>query len=143
MPSFSVTKQLAASPDAVWAVLADFGNVDWIPGPGDVRVEGEGPGMRRFIGASSDKPVIETLIWIKPDERALSYEIANNPMPVSRFVAVNTVSESADRVGESLVVWDVDYDPIGDDAAARDAINAVYGMMAGWVQDFANERRPE
>jgi hypothetical protein len=142
MPSFTVTKQLAASPDAVWAVLADFGNVDWIPGPSDVRVEGEGPGMRRFIAASTEKPVIETLIWIKPDERALSYEIANNPMPVSRFVAVNTVSESTDAVGESIVVWDIDYEPIGDDAAARDAMENVYGLMAGWVQEFANERQP-
>ena len=138
MPTFTVTKRLAAEPDAVWAVLADFGNVDWIPGPGDVRVEGEGPGMRRFISASSDKPVIETLIWIKPDQRALSYEITNNPMPVSRFVAVTTVSDAA---GESIVTWDVDYEPIGDDAAARDAIEAVYGLMAGWVQDFAKTRR--
>jgi len=142
MPTFRVTKRLAAPPDAVWDVLADFGNVDWIPGPSDVRVEGEGPGMRRFIAASSEKPVIETLIWIKPDERALSYEIANNPMPVSRFVAVNTVSESADAAGESTVIWDIDYEPIGDDAAARDAMEAVYGLMAGWVQDFVKAREP-
>ncbi|BBX41930.1 SRPBCC family protein [Mycobacterium simiae] len=140
MPTFTVTKRLAASPDAVWAVLADFGNVDWIPGPSDVRVEGEGPGMRRFIAASTEKPVIETLIWIKPDERALSYEIVNNPMPVSRFVAVNTVSEGADAAREAIVVWDIDYEPIGDDAAARDAMESVYALMADWVQDFALAR---
>lgn len=140
MPTFTVTKRVAAPPDAVWAVLADFGNVDWIPGPSDVRVEGEGPGMRRFIAASTEKPVIETLIWIKPNERKLSYEIANNPMPVSRFVAVNTVLQSADAAEESVVVWDIDYEPIGDDAAARGAMESVYGLMAGWLQDFAQAR---
>src|ERR1700741_3561828 len=142
MPTFAVTKRLAAPADEVWAVLADFANVDWIPRPSDVRIEGEGPGMRRFIAASSEKPVIETRIWIKPDKRALSYEIANNPMPVSRFVAVNTVSESMEGAGEPTVGGDIDYDPIGDDAAAREAMEAVYGLMAGRLQDFANARRP-
>ncbi|MEB4212134.1 SRPBCC family protein [Mycobacterium sp. 94-17] len=139
MPRFTVTRRLTASPEAVWAVLADFGNVGWIPGPGDVRVEGEGAGMRRFIAASSEKPVIETLIWIDPDRRALSYEIANNPMPVSRFVVVNTVHDT-ESDEESSVDWDIDYSPIGNDAAAREAIEGVYGLMAGWVQDFANAR---
>ncbi|CAM2795955.1 hypothetical protein BST27_04405 [Mycobacterium intermedium] len=138
MPTITVSKRLAAPPKAVWATLADFGNVDWIPGVSDVRVEGDGPGMRRLIGTSGGDPVIETLIWIKPEERALSYEIANNPMPVSRFVSVARVSDASDGAAESTVVWEVDYEPTGDDTAARDAIEAIYGLMADWIADYAN-----
>lgn len=141
MATIAVSKQVVASAEAVWAVLADFGNVDWIPGAPEVRVEGDGPGMRRFIAASDGQPIVETLLWIDPSRRALSYEIANNPMPVSRFVAVASVSEKPDEVGHSTLSWEVDYDPIGDDTAAREAIEAVYGMIADWVRDFAQARR--
>jgi hypothetical protein len=136
MPTITVSKQVVASPDTLWAILADFGNVDWIPGAGDVRVEGEGPGMRRTISGSGDVPIVETLLWINPEERALSYEISNNPLPVSRFVAVATVS-GVDSTCESAVAWEIDYEPAGDDAAARGAIEAVYGLMAGWLEDAA------
>lgn len=97
--------------------------------------------MRRLIAASSEKPVIETLIWIKPERRALSYEITNNPMPVSRFIAVTTVSDAVDSPDESTVAWEIEYEAIGDDASAREAIEGVYGLMAGWVQDYANAPR--
>lgn len=142
MATITVSKRFAAPAEAVWATLADFGNVDWIPGISDVRVEGDGPGMRRFIGTSGETPVIETLLWIKPEERALSYEITNNPMPVSRFVSVARVSDAPDGAADSNVVWDVDYEPTGDDAAARDAIEAIYGLMASWIADYANAHAP-
>jgi Polyketide cyclase / dehydrase and lipid transport len=129
MATITVSKQLAVSADALWAMLADFGNVSWIPGVSGVRVEGQGPGMSRMISGSSGDPIVETLLWIKPDGRALAYEIKNNPLPVSRFQAVVTVTEHDGIDGRacnpasgptSLATWDVDYDPEGDDAAARD-----------------------
>ncbi|GAC1400525.1 MAG: hypothetical protein NVSMB60_14100 [Mycobacterium sp.] len=143
MPTIIVSKQLAASPDALWALLADFGNVAWIPAPPAVEVEGDGPGMRRKIQGSDGRPIVETLLWIKPDSRALSYEITNNPLPVARFVAVVTVAlaNGADPGGGACVTWEVEYEPDGDDAAARDAIDSVYGMMADWLQDAATSKK--
>lgn len=144
MPTLDVSKRLTASVDTVWAVLADFGNVGWIPGSGDVEVDGQGPGMRRRIKGSGDTPIVETLRWIKPETRSLAYEIADNPLPVSRFAAVASVSPASDTdpSGGSTVLWKIEYEPDGDDAAAREAIEAVYGMMAGWIDDYAASRQP-
>jgi hypothetical protein len=146
MATITVSKQVAVPANALWAMLADFGNVSWIPGVTDVRVEGQGPGMSRTISGSAADPIVETLLWIKPDGRALAYEIKNNPLPVSRFQAVVTVTEHDGndvRAGgsASTATWDVDYDPEGDDATARGAIEAVYGTMADWLEDaIANGR---
>jgi hypothetical protein len=140
MPTMTVSRDLAAPADAVWRVLADFGDATWIPLPVDVSVEGNGPGMRRLIrgsGDNADAPTVETLLWIRPEQRQLSYEITNNPLPVNRFVTVVFVDDTAAADGGSRIVWDVDYEPSGDDAAARESIEGVYGMMAGWIQDAA------
>jgi hypothetical protein len=44
----------------------------------------------------------------------------------------------------TTVTWSVDYDPVGtaeaDQTAAREAIEAVYGMMAGWLADASSTR---
>lgn len=134
----TVSRDLAAPADAVWALLADFGDASWIALPVDVTVEGDGPGMCRKIrgsGDNADPPTVETLLWIRPEQRRLSYEITNNPLPVNRFATVVFVEDSAD--GGCRIGWEVDYEPSGDNAAARESIEAVYGMMAGWLQDAA------
>lgn len=134
----NVSKRLKAPAEAVWAVLADFGKVEWIPGVGEVEVDGDGPGMCRRIGGSGATPVVETLLWMKPESRSLAYEITDNPLPVRKFVAVATVSEAVEDVSQrSTVAWEIDYEPDGDDTAAREAIDAVYGMMADWIDDYA------
>jgi hypothetical protein len=142
MPTIIVSKQLTVSPDALWAVLADFGNVGWIPGSPAVAVNGDGPGMARRIRGSDGEPIVETLLWVKPDDRALSYDITNNPLPVTKFVAVVTVTlaNGADPGAGAAITWNVEYEPDGDDAAAREAIAAVYGMMADWLQDAATSK---
>lgn len=136
MPTTTVCKDVAAPADAVWALLADFGDVRWIPMDVKVEVEGAGPGMRRKILGSGDEPAVETLLWIRPDERRLSYEITNIPLPVNRFTAVVFVTESH---GGCRVGWEVDYEPSGDDAEARGSIEMVYGMMADWLRDAATQ----
>ncbi|OBJ66302.1 SRPBCC family protein [Mycobacterium asiaticum] len=138
MPTMSVRKRLEAPAGTVWAILADFGKVEWIPGVGEVEVDGDGPGMCRRIGGSGATPVVETLLWVKPESRSLAYEITDNPLPVRKFVAVATVSEAVEDVSQrSTVAWEIDYEPDGDDSAAREAIDAVYGMMADWIDDYA------
>lgn len=142
MPTLIVSKQVTVSPDALWAVLADFGDVAWIPGSPVVDVDGDGPGMKRTIQGGSGQPVAETLLWIKPADRALSYEIANSPLPVTKFVAVVTVTlaNGADPGAGATITWNVEYEPDGDDTAARAAIEGVYGMMADWLQDAATSK---
>jgi polyketide cyclase/dehydrase/lipid transport protein len=138
MATMTVSKHIAAPAEAVWAVLADFASVGWIPGAGDVQIEGEGPGMRRIIHGSGTIPVTETLIWVKPEQQALSYEIANSPLPVSRFRAVVTVTSGHRIDAGSTATWDVEYEPIGDGESARGGIQLIYDSMAGWLEQAAN-----
>ncbi|MCV7257217.1 SRPBCC family protein [Mycobacterium shimoidei] len=132
MPTMTVSKDVAASADAVWRLLADFADVRWIPVINDVEVEGEGPGMSRRIRGSTDgEPTVETLLWVLPEQRQISYRITNNPLPVNRFEAVVSVIGSG--AGGCRVEWEVDYEPSGDDTSARESIELVYGMMADWL----------
>jgi hypothetical protein len=137
MATVTITKQLAAPAASVWALLSDFGNVDWIPTPGRVDVEGSGPGMRRIIRGSDGAAIVETLQWVAAECRELAYEIGNNPLPVSRFEAVVSVTDGEPGARTCTVTWRVDYDPTGDDAAARGGIEMIYTAMAGWLSEAA------
>ena len=48
-------------------------------------------------------------------------------------------ASAASRVLSSCLrrIWTVDYDATGPDEAARGGIDAIYGVMAGWLQDAA------
>jgi carbon monoxide dehydrogenase subunit G len=132
MPSITVSKDVAASADAVWGLLADFADVRWIPVIDDLEVEGDGPGMSRKIRGSTDgEPTVETLLWVRPEQRQISYRITNNPLPVRRFEAVVSVTGSG--ADGCRVEWEVDYEPSADDVSARESIELVYGMMADWL----------
>lgn len=142
MPQLVITKQVDAIPATVWAILADFADVNWIPVAGLVEIEGEGIGMRRLIHGGGAKPVAETLTSLNPDRMELGYSIADNPLPVTRFDALVSVRPAGDAA--TTLTWNVDYDPAGtteaDQTAAREAIEAVYGMMAGWLADASSTR---
>lgn len=142
MPHLAISKRVDAIPTTVWAIVADFADVNWIPIAGVVEVEGEGVGMRRLIHGSGTAPVAETLTSLNPDRMELGYSIANNPLPVERFDALVSVRPAGDAA--TTVTWNVDYEPAGtteaDEVAAREAIEAVYGMMAGWLADASSTR---
>lgn len=138
MPQLTIAKDVPASASKLWSLLADFGDVSWIPVIQSVDVTGEGVGMSRAIHGTGDRPVVETLTRLDPVGMELGYSITDNPLPVNRFDAVVTVRPSTEG---STVTWHVDYDAAGptdaDARTARDAIDAVYGMMADWLADAA------
>ena len=135
--SITIVKEVAAPAAAVWALLADFGNVSWIPMAAGVVVEGSGPGMLRHIRGAGAEPVVERLVSIEPERRTLAYSIdRNNPMPVSRYEA--TVRLTADGDRRSVIRWDVSFDPTGQEPDAVAAIEMIYEMMAAWLETAAN-----
>lgn len=143
MPQIAISKGVDAPAAAVWTLLADFADVSWIPVAGQVDIDGAGVGMSRSIHGSGDVPVVETLTHLDEQRMELGYSIAQNPLPVLRFEALVEVRPGVDAT-TATVTWNVDYDPAGpsdDDAeAARQSIEAVYGMMAGWLADAAATR---
>lgn len=138
MASLTVTKEIAAPAAKVWALLADFGNVSWIPMAAGVVVDGSGPGMRRLIRGGGSDPIVERLVSIEPGQRTLCYSIdENNPMPVHRYET--TVRVSPIGAGRTAIEWDVSFEPSGDEADAASAIRAIYDMMAKWLETAAKE----
>lgn len=134
MPTMTVSRDIGADTEAVWALLADFGNVSWIPVAAEVQVAGDGPGMRRIIPGTGDQPAVEKLEWIDHERHALAYEIEQSPLPVSRFVAVVTVTDG----DATNVTWQIEFEPRGDDESVREGIERIYTAMAGWLDDAAS-----
>lgn len=144
MPNMTVIKEISAPAADVWSILANFGDVSWIPVTGRVEVDGEGPGMRRLIYGSNETPAVETMTSIDPQHMRLAYRITNNPLPVSRFESVAQVNGSPSS-DTCIITWTVDYDPAGDSETdadqARQGIALVYDMMASWLGDAAADKR--
>ena len=132
MASVTVARNLARDPNEVWALLANFGETQWIPMADHVTLEGEGVGMRRLLHMEGAEPIIEQLDAIDHDARVLTYSIENNPLPTSEYQAVCTVSAAR---GGTQIEWVVTFEPIGDEAEVAGMISAVYDMMAGWIAD--------
>lgn len=140
MPRIAINRSVDAPAATVWRLLADFADVSWIPVAGRVDVHGVGVGMSRSIHGGRDVPVVETLTHLDERGMQLGYSISENPLPVRRFEALVEVRPEVDA-SKATVTWNVDYDPIGstenDAVAARESIEAVYEMMAGWLADAA------
>jgi carbon monoxide dehydrogenase subunit G len=136
MAEITVARTITSDPGAVWALLADFGDIAWIPGVEGVTLEGEGEGMRRRIPIPDAEPITEQLESLDPDERVLVYTITNNPIPTSSYRSVCTVSGAGDG---TTIEWAVEFEPIGDEAEVGAMIEGVYGMMAGWIEDATKE----
>ena len=142
MPRIAVVKGVDAPAGTVWELLSDFADISWIPVIEDVEIDGEGLGMTRKIDGSGDQPILETLTHRDDERMELGYSIAHSPLPVTRFEALVTVRPATGTGAD--ITWEVDYDAQDSDeaaaAAAREAIEAVYGMMAGWLADAATQR---
>lgn len=133
MAHCSVTRRVTADAARVWALLRAFDDLTWIPGAGTVDVEGDGPGMRRHIAAGGSS-IVERLVSIDDETRTLAYSIdEDNPLPVTRYEAVATVEQTENG---STITWAVDFDAADEDAAIE-GIEAIYDLMAGWLQDAA------
>ena len=70
MASVRVTRELEQPVDRVWGVISDFGNIGWMPEGTEVRLEGDGPGMIRHIGAGA-LTLAETLESVDDASRTL------------------------------------------------------------------------
>jgi mxaD protein len=87
-------------PDAVWAVVGDFGGLaSWMPGVETCRTDGD----TRVIGMLGIE-VAERLVARDDAARTLIYAIADGPLPLESHEAAVTVH--ADGSG-TRVTWEV------------------------------------
>jgi hypothetical protein len=134
MATARITRELDVPADALWKLVAAFGDTSWMPGPPPVTLHGSGPGMERRIAAGPDKVIRERLESVDEASRTLVYTIPENvPFPVKDYRA--TMRVRASGAGSELD-WSASFEPVGaNEADARAAIEGMYGVMAGWLRD--------
>jgi hypothetical protein len=127
-----VTRELDVPADALWRLVASFGDTSWMPSGAQVTVLGSGPGMERRIAAGPNKVIRERLEFVDAASRTLVYTIPENvPFPVKDYRA--TMRVRAKGTGSELD-WSVTFEPVGASAAdAAKAIEGMYGVMVGWI----------
>jgi len=134
MAKAAAQAEIEASADAVYALLADFGSIGWMPGITKVEVDGEGEGMSRSIHAGGNEPIVEMLESLDPARRRVAYTITrNNPLPVTDYRAHCTAVPLGE--GRSRLEWVGTFTPDGvDEATALARVEAMYGLLVGWVK---------
>ncbi len=136
MAEARVKQNVDVPAERLWRVVADFGDMSWLPdGGANVRTEGSGPGMARLI-AMGDKTIREQLESLDEDARTLVYTIPENvPFPVTDYRATIRIGEAADGCE---IDWSCRFEPVGvSDAQAAEMIQGMYGTMIGWIRDRA------
>jgi len=109
MAEVSVTKTINAPAEKVWAMISEWGGTSkWIPGVGEVTVDGHGVGATRSadLDPATGFPgrISERLESFDPSDMYFEYRvIGDSPLPVSDYVAEMSVA-SADS-GASTVTW--------------------------------------
>lgn len=129
MLEVTVMRELNADANEVWAILGDFGNLSWVPGPEKVEVIGSGEGMIRRLHISGMEPFDEVLQSLDADQKTFSYAIPKNAViPFDNYIADVTVAAGAGTT--SQVVWHCTLDN-GDvpEADANSMMEGSYNMM--------------
>lgn len=133
MAHVRVTRALAVPADALWKLVASFGDTSWMPAGAQVTLHGSGPGMERRIAAGPDRVIHERLESVDEAGRTLTYSIpVNVPFPVKDYRATMRVRA---RGAGSELDWSASFEPAGaSEADAGKAIEGMYGVMIGWIE---------
>ena len=134
-----VTRNFDLNADAVWGLLADFGNMSWAPGIEKIELIGEGIGMIRRLYMPDMAPIDEQLVERDHDNRTYAYTIPRGlPMPMTDYSARVVVSELEE--GHCSVHFRGRATPEGlDQEEATAILRGTYEMLLQWVDDHLNQ----
>lgn len=136
MVEVSVAREFDVDAGRLWDVLADFGDIRWIPGIEKVELEGEGVGMIRHVTAPGLPQLHERLDAIDHERMILDYSL-----PAVAYIQVKNYRARAHVMplgsGRCRLVWSCRAEPDGiDEAQATANTEAFYEMVMGWIRDF-------
>ena len=118
-----------------WAILADFGDIGWIPSLEKVEFEGEGVGMIRHVTAPGMPVLHERMDAIDPEQMILDYSV-----PAVEYLRTKKHRGRARVValagGRCRLIWSCEAEPDGvSEAQATANCQAFYEMVLGWIGD--------
>ena len=123
-----VTKEVNAPAAKVWNLLADFGDISWVPGMGNVETEGQGVGMIRKIAVGEGPPAVERLEAMDSEAMSFRYSIVSgNPMPVENVQGGGKVEVLDDK--RCLITWSATAAEVG--VSEKEAADMLSGFYTG------------
>jgi len=136
MMEASVERDFEFSAEELWAILADFGDISWIPGIEKVELEGEGVGMIRHVTAPGMPQFHERLDAIDHEKMILDYSL-----PVVEYLRVKNYRARARvaalEAGRCRLRWSCEAEADGvDEAQATSNAEEFYEMVMTWIGDF-------
>jgi len=135
MIEVKVERALEFGAQEVWAIIADFGDVSWVPGIERVELEGEGVGMVRHLTVPVFPQLHERLDAIDHEKMTLDYSI-----PAVEYIHLKDYSARA-QVGEleggrCRLVWSCKAEVDGvDDEQAIAETEAFFASIMTWICD--------
>lgn len=104
MVNVKLVRDLDFPAERVWAVLEDYGNMEWAMGPPRVEVIGEGIGMIRRVLIEGMEPIDEVLEAMDPAGMSFAYSIPRGlPLPLTDYRSSARVEAKDDA--SSRVHW--------------------------------------
>lgn len=143
MVDVEVEREIQRDADVVWALLADFGNLSWVPGVEGVETSGEGVGMTRLISVPILPSLQERLDAIDHRTRVLEY---SSPLVEYIHLAnyVARVQVEAKGPGRCTVRWHSRADAHrATPEEARALVLTYYEGMLGWLEDHFEQSGAE
>ena len=132
-----ITKKLDVPADRVWQAIRGIGRLDvWFPIIETCRVEGEGPGARRYMTiVNGGGDIQDTIESIDDAKRRLVYLRPVSPFPVSHYRGTVEVFTSYD--GLAVVAWTIDFESKPEDAAA--VAELVHGAIGAGLDGMEKD----
>jgi hypothetical protein len=134
-----IVKKLSVPADQAWQAIRAIGRLDvWFPIIETCRVEGRGPGARRYMtivnGGGEIQDIIES---IDDATRRLVYTRPVSPFPVSHYRGTVEVFTSYD--GLAVVTWTIDFESKPEDAAG--VAELVHGAIGAGLDGMEKDLR--
>ncbi len=127
----------------VWALLEDFGNMQWAPGVKQVELIGTGIGMTRRLHMDGMEPIDEVLETQDPATMSFSYSIPQGlPLPVTDYVAGARIESTGDD--SCRVHWHGSCTPTDPEMSVADLeamLHSTYNMLLDMVETFLKRQQ--
>jgi hypothetical protein len=135
MVEVSIEREFDVDAEALWAMLADFGDIGWIPSLEKVELEGEGVGMIRHVTAPGLPQLHERMDAIDHDKMILDYSV-----PEVAYLRVKNYRARAQvtalEAGRCRIHWSCqsEADGVSEEQATANS-EAFYEMIMSWIVD--------
>ena len=128
MATVRVADAVAATPEAVWEMVRDFGGIQrWNSAAVEkVEVEGQGVGAVRTILVPGGLTLQEKLEAFDEPGRSFSYSFeGKSPLPVEGYLA--TIRVLPGEAGAARIEWESSFEPVGiSEQKAKAIFKGIY-----------------